>query len=112
MDHRRGFAERRPPPVHGAGGATDRVHGLAGIGEIGLEEMAERLARRREVDVHDAITVLDQLGDDSATRLAAAAGDDDALHGRSLSLLPSARIQSSSSMRKAATKPSGWSSMT
>jgi hypothetical protein len=81
MDDRLGLAQRRASAIHRAGGAPERIHGLAHVVEIGLEEVAERFARRRDVDIHHAIAVLDQLGQYRAAGLAAAAGHDDAFLG-------------------------------
>ena len=76
-----GLAQRRAAAVYGAGCAAYRVHGLPHIGEIGLEVMAELLAGRRDVDIHDGIAVREQIPDGRAPGLAAATGYDHAFHG-------------------------------
>lgn len=76
-----GIAEWHPPTIHGAGRTAQRIDRLPEIIEIGLEEMAQCLARRRHIDIQNAMTMVHQITDHRLPRLAAAAGDNNAAHG-------------------------------
>ncbi len=62
-------------------GAPERVDGLAVVRQIGDELLAFRQLRIAEqVDADHVVTVLEQVANDCAARLAGAAGDDDTAH--------------------------------
>ena len=71
--------------------AAERLDRLAEVGQVRAEERRLRQARRDDVDVHDVVTVLDEVVHDGPTGLAAATGDHDLAHRRRLRSMPVAR---------------------
>ena len=59
--------------------ARQRVEHLAGIGDVGDERAHLRIVERLRVEVQHLVAVVDQMLDDMAAGLAAAAGEHDAL---------------------------------
>ena len=103
-------------------GALERVDGLAVVGQVGDELLPFGQVRvAGQVDADHVVSVLEQVANDRAARLASATGDDHAAQGRtpaprpggqavrtSIAVEPTERSYESASRRACGAGPAGY----